>query len=278
MFACSAWACRGGRARGGAAAGEQRDAARDHHERDQRDEHAKVESALWRIHDANLPASAGPCAAHREPRRVDKILCKPPPVTQLAGIPVSLPAVRAESSTPRGGGAGDPMQPRGCGGESPQVWRSVDAYASPTANPVGAKRNGERTPRMSGCPRDLAVLDHWDASLERSRARRARAVRGHRNAAFASQADLRRIAEPRAGSRCATSPTRSLGAVAGPLPRSPACRRAAVRARGSRAKRISLGALAALTVGPTASIAGGAGTSEASPSRTGDDDRTRHRR
>ncbi len=31
---------------------------------------------------------------------------------------------------------------------------------------------------MPGSPRDLAVLDHWSASLERSRARRARAERG----------------------------------------------------------------------------------------------------
>ena len=62
-------------------------------------------------------------------------------------------AVRAESLAPRGRGAGDPMQPIGCGGESPQVWRSVEVYASPTANPVGAKqRNGERTPSHVGIP------------------------------------------------------------------------------------------------------------------------------
>ena len=45
---------------------------------------------------------------------------------------------------------------------------------------------------------------------------------------------------------------------------------------GSRAKRISLGALAALTVGPTAGLAdGGSGSPGAQP-RTGDDDRTHH--
>src|ERR1039458_9909636 len=61
---------------------------------------------------------------------------------------------------------------------------------------------------MSGFPRDLAVLEPWELSLHRSRARRR-------------AAQLRFV---------------------------PA---------GSRAKRISLGALAALTVGPTASLADG---------------------
>ena len=31
---------------------------------------------------------------------------------------------------------------------------------------------------MSGCPRDLAVLEHWSDSLKRSRARRERSGRG----------------------------------------------------------------------------------------------------
>src|SRR5450631_994772 len=41
----------------------------------------------------------------------------------------------------------------------------------------------ERTPRMSGCPRDLAVPDYWSASLQRSHARRDRAGRGRSKAA-----------------------------------------------------------------------------------------------
>jgi len=111
---------------------------------------------------------------------------------------------------------------------------------------------------MSGCPRDLAALDPWNASLERSRARRARSARGRarRNA----------LANP------ALSALLGAGSVQQPrdladeeswhlsLGRSRARRRAAELQfvpAGSRAKRISLGALAAFTVGPTASIASG---------------------
>ncbi len=119
---------------------------------------------------------------------------------------------------------------------------------------------------MSGCPRDLAVLEHWNASLQRSHDRRSRASRGRKNAAFAQRAgvstlltrshlDLRDLAEEEPWQL-------SLG-------RSRARRRAAqiqFVPASSRAKRISLGALAALTVGPTASIASGASTGEATPS------------
>ncbi len=111
---------------------------------------------------------------------------------------------------------------------------------------------------MSGCPRDLAALDPWNASLERSRARRARSARGRarRNA----------LANP------ALSALLGAGSVQQPrdladeeswhlsLGRSRARRRAAELQfvpASSRAKRISLGALAAFTVGPTASIASG---------------------
>jgi peptidoglycan hydrolase-like protein with peptidoglycan-binding domain len=111
---------------------------------------------------------------------------------------------------------------------------------------------------MSGCPRDLAALDPWNASLERSRARRARSARGRarRNA----------LANP------ALSALLGAGSVQQPrdladeeswhlsLGRSRARRRAAELQfvpAGSRAKRVSLGALAAFTVGPTASIASG---------------------
>jgi peptidoglycan hydrolase-like protein with peptidoglycan-binding domain len=111
---------------------------------------------------------------------------------------------------------------------------------------------------MSGCPRDLAALDPWNASLERSRARRARSARGRarRNA----------LADP------SLSALLGAGSVQQPrdladeeswhlsLGRSRARRRAAELQfvpASSRAKRISLGALAAFTVGPTASIASG---------------------
>ncbi len=111
---------------------------------------------------------------------------------------------------------------------------------------------------MSGCPRDLADLGPWTKSLERSRARRARAGR-------------RRIdtAAPPAGVAVAMLLGARLRDLADEEPwqlslgRSRARRRAAELQfvpAGSRAKRISLGALAALTVGPTASIASGEGS------------------
>jgi peptidoglycan hydrolase-like protein with peptidoglycan-binding domain len=113
---------------------------------------------------------------------------------------------------------------------------------------------------MPGSPRDLAVVDHWSASLERSRARRARAQRGygarrgtHAGSSLAALLDNRGILrQPR--DLADEEPWQlSLG-------RSRARRRAAQLRfvpAGSRAKRVSLGALAALTVGPTASLASG---------------------
>jgi peptidoglycan hydrolase-like protein with peptidoglycan-binding domain len=134
---------------------------------------------------------------------------------------------------------------------------------------------------MSGFPRDLAVVDPWDASLERSRARRARAGRAgthsrrrsttNASPLFATAGlaggafDLRSLV---AGERAANR--RDL-AAADPwelsLGRSRARRRAAELRfvpASSRAKRISLGALVALTVGPTASMADGQATAAAS--------------
>jgi len=116
--------------------------------------------------------------------------------------------------------------------------------------------------RMSGFPRDLAVVDPWNASLERSRARRARAARAgargrkHSGAVLSPLIDARNRA-PQARDLAAEEPWElSLG-------RSRA-RRRAIELRfvpaSSRAKRISLGALAALTVGPTASLADGQAT------------------
>jgi peptidoglycan hydrolase-like protein with peptidoglycan-binding domain len=113
---------------------------------------------------------------------------------------------------------------------------------------------------MSGCPRDLAVLEHWSSSLQRSRARRARAGRGRDVAVFSDDKAATALLNPgRALLRdLADDETWQLS-----LGRSRARRRAAELQfvpAGSRAKRISLGALAALTVGPTASIASGQGT------------------
>src|SRR6201992_2049267 len=117
---------------------------------------------------------------------------------------------------------------------------------------------------MSGCPRDLAVTEHWSSSLQRSRARRARAGRRSNRAAFmAETATAALLKSPTALARdLADEETWQLS-----LGRSRARRRAAQLQfvpASSRAKRISLGALAALTVGPTASIARGA-TGEATP-------------
>ena len=118
---------------------------------------------------------------------------------------------------------------------------------------------------MSGFPRDLAVLDPWDASLERSRARRARARRGRAPNKAKSGAASSALIETR-------RPLREVRDLADELPwelslgRSRA-RRRAIELRfvpaSSRAKRLSLGALAALTVGPTASLADGQATTSA---------------
>jgi peptidoglycan hydrolase-like protein with peptidoglycan-binding domain len=112
---------------------------------------------------------------------------------------------------------------------------------------------------MSGFPRDLAVLDPWDASLERSRARRARARRGRiRNAnnALAAMIDTRSRAVEERDLAEELPWELSLG-------RSRARRRAAEMRfvpGSSRAKRVSLGALAALAVAPAAGLADGGAT------------------
>jgi len=123
---------------------------------------------------------------------------------------------------------------------------------------------------MPGFARDLAVVDPWDASLERSRARRARARRAPKRNATDSAA---RFAKARHGldpfglgallSGNFASDRRDLAATEPwelSLGRSRARRRAAELRfvpTGTRAKRLSLGALAALTVGPTATLAEG---------------------
>jgi peptidoglycan hydrolase-like protein with peptidoglycan-binding domain/cell wall-associated NlpC family hydrolase len=120
---------------------------------------------------------------------------------------------------------------------------------------------------MPGLERDLAVPDPWIASLERSRARRARGD---------SRPRARRSLDcPLTGLLAAdTAPGHRDLAVSElwelSLGRSRARRRAAELRfvpAGTRAKRISLGALAALSVGPAASVAdqGGAPASPAPP-------------
>jgi peptidoglycan hydrolase-like protein with peptidoglycan-binding domain len=112
---------------------------------------------------------------------------------------------------------------------------------------------------MQGSPRDLAVVDHWSASLERSLARRARAQRRRSRYTVLSSSALSALLDARDGVR----QPRNL-AEEEPWQLSLGRSRARRRARqlrfvpaSSRAKRVSLGAIAALTVGPTVALASG---------------------
>jgi peptidoglycan hydrolase-like protein with peptidoglycan-binding domain len=116
---------------------------------------------------------------------------------------------------------------------------------------------------MSGSPRDLAVVDHWSASLARSQARRSRAQRGRsaRRAGAAHAGSLTALLEHHGARQPRDLAEETPWQLS--LGRSRARRRAAQLRfvpSGSRAKRVSLGALAALTVGPTASLASGQST------------------
>src|SRR5438445_8777844 len=112
---------------------------------------------------------------------------------------------------------------------------------------------------MPGSQRDLAVLDLWIASLERSHARRARSgrrARGPGQPSGCAPAVVLAASGPHAEVRDLAA--RELWELS--LGRSRARRRSAELRfvpAGSRAKRASLGALAALTVGPTTSLADG---------------------
>jgi peptidoglycan hydrolase-like protein with peptidoglycan-binding domain len=116
---------------------------------------------------------------------------------------------------------------------------------------------------MPGFVRDLAVVDPWDASLERSRSRRARSRRPlARRRGSPSFSETARSIDPFGlGALLRDERRRDLAAEEVwelSLGRSRARRRAAELRfvpTGSLAKRISLGALAALTAGPTASLA-----------------------
>jgi peptidoglycan hydrolase-like protein with peptidoglycan-binding domain len=113
---------------------------------------------------------------------------------------------------------------------------------------------------MSGFPRDLAALELWDASLERSQSRRQRATGGRRPLT----SSMPSLIEARNRLRRDLSNEEPWELSLG---RSRARRRAAqlrfVPAT-SRAKRISLGALAALTAGPASGLADASGTSSSS--------------
>jgi peptidoglycan hydrolase-like protein with peptidoglycan-binding domain len=125
---------------------------------------------------------------------------------------------------------------------------------------------------MPGFVRDLAVVAPWDASLQRSRARRERAGRARKSSAKPRFASDRRSFDPFGlGALLKDGRERRDLAASEPwelsLGRSRARRRAEeIRfvPSGSRAKRLSLGALAALSAGPTASLAAGGGTAVAS--------------
>jgi peptidoglycan hydrolase-like protein with peptidoglycan-binding domain len=116
---------------------------------------------------------------------------------------------------------------------------------------------------MPGYPRDLAVVDHWSASLERSLARRGRTTGARSRRGAHPSASLAALLDTRGALRL----PRDL-ADEEPWQLSLGRSRARRRAQqlrfvpgGSRAKRVSLGALAALTVGPTASLASGQASS-----------------
>lgn len=112
---------------------------------------------------------------------------------------------------------------------------------------------------MSGYPRDLAALELWDASLERSRSRRQRSGDARRPLT----SSMPSLIEARNRLRRDLSDSEPWELSLG---RSRARRRAEelrfVPAT-SRAKRISLGALAALTAGPASGLASASGPSGA---------------
>jgi peptidoglycan hydrolase-like protein with peptidoglycan-binding domain len=129
---------------------------------------------------------------------------------------------------------------------------------------------------MSGFPRDLAVLEPWELSLIRSRERRQKTARGRTRAASVKSVAPTTSLSAIVDVRNPTTPS-SPRDLAEELPwdlslgRSRARRRAAQLRfvpASSRAKRISLGALAALTAGPAVGIATGvasAGTATPTP-------------
>jgi peptidoglycan hydrolase-like protein with peptidoglycan-binding domain len=120
---------------------------------------------------------------------------------------------------------------------------------------------------MSGSPRDLAVLDPWEASLNRSRARRERAAGKRTDGSplrLSKLVDARnRVPSPR---NLADREPWDLS-----LQRSRTRRRAGELQfvpTATRARRISLGTLIALAAGPAAGLADASGSSNATPAPT----------
>jgi peptidoglycan hydrolase-like protein with peptidoglycan-binding domain len=113
--------------------------------------------------------------------------------------------------------------------------------------------------RMPGFPRDLALDDPWKTSLERSRARRGRAARGRAHRSASSAAPASALIDTGVHLRQARDlAEEDLWQLS--LGRSRARRRAAELRfvpPSSRAKRASIGALAALSVGPASTLASG---------------------
>jgi peptidoglycan hydrolase-like protein with peptidoglycan-binding domain len=116
---------------------------------------------------------------------------------------------------------------------------------------------------MSGFPRDLAVLEPWELSLIRSRERRQRSARGRTRTAAHTSPTSNISLSAMLDARNRTTAARDL---AEELPWELSLGRSRARRRAtelrfvpasSRAKRLSLGALAALTAGPAAGMATG---------------------
>ncbi len=110
--------------------------------------------------------------------------------------------------------------------------------------------------------RDLAVLDPWETSYARSRARRERSASKRRGGAGAKQSPPSLTALLGIGSQRGDDASARDLAAADPWELSLGRSRARRRARelrfvpaGTRAKRISLGALVALSAGPAAGLA-----------------------
>jgi peptidoglycan hydrolase-like protein with peptidoglycan-binding domain len=115
---------------------------------------------------------------------------------------------------------------------------------------------------MSGFQRDLAVADPWEASLARSLARRERSSSARPSMRLANLIDARnRLPSPR---NLAASEPWDLSTLRSRT------RRRAVELQfvpsTTRARRLSLGALVALTAGPAAALADAGSGSHAAPS------------
>jgi peptidoglycan hydrolase-like protein with peptidoglycan-binding domain len=130
---------------------------------------------------------------------------------------------------------------------------------------------------MSGSPRDLAVLDPWEASLARSRARRGRAANRRTSdpsLRLSNLVDARNRVSLDRGSLQSSIVTRNL---ADSEPWDLSLLRSRTRRRASelqfvptatRARRVSLGTLIAIAAGPAAGLADASGSAQANPAPT----------